>query len=56
MVNKTMDRLDRMQLFIRIVERRSFAAAASDLGLARSTATERSSSWKTMLAFGLSSD
>jgi DNA-binding transcriptional LysR family regulator len=35
-----MDRLDRMQLFIRIVERRSFAAAASDLGLARSTATE----------------
>lgn len=35
-----MDRLDRMQLFIRVVERRSFAAAASDLGLARSTATE----------------
>ncbi|RVH15840.1 LysR family transcriptional regulator [Sinorhizobium meliloti] len=39
-MNKAMDRLDRMQLFIRIVERRSFAAAASDLGLARSTATE----------------
>ncbi|MGV3549361.1 LysR family transcriptional regulator [Rhizobium sp.] len=35
-----MDRLDRMQLFIRVVERRSFAAAAADLGLARSTATE----------------
>lgn len=35
-----MDRLDRMQLFIRVVERRGFAAAASDLGLARSTATE----------------
>ncbi|PDT26346.1 LysR family transcriptional regulator [Rhizobium sp. L9] len=35
-----MDRLDRMQLFMRVVERRSFAAAASDLGLARSTATE----------------
>ncbi|KGD87284.1 LysR family transcriptional regulator [Rhizobium sp. YS-1r] len=35
-----MDRLDRMQLFTRIVERRSFSAAASDLGLARSTVTE----------------
>lgn len=35
-----MDRLDRMHLFIRVVERRSFAAAAVDLGLARSTATE----------------
>lgn len=29
-----------MQLFVRVVERRSFAAAAADLGLARSTATE----------------
>ncbi|MFB9947408.1 LysR family transcriptional regulator [Rhizobium puerariae] len=35
-----MDRFDRMQLFTRIVERGSFAAAASDLGLARSTVTE----------------
>ncbi|TPW32644.1 LysR family transcriptional regulator [Martelella alba] len=35
-----MDRLDRMQLFIRVVERGSFSAAAHDLGLARSTATE----------------
>lgn len=35
-----MDRLARMQLFTRIVERRSFAAASVDLGLARSTATE----------------
>ncbi|WP_117195762.1 LysR family transcriptional regulator [Rhizobium terrae] len=35
-----MDRLNRMQLFTRIVERGSFAAAASDLGLARSTVTE----------------
>lgn len=35
-----MDRLSRMELFVRVVERRSFAAAASDLGLARSTATE----------------
>jgi len=35
-----MDRLDRMQLFARIVERGNFAAAASDLGLARSTVTE----------------
>jgi DNA-binding transcriptional LysR family regulator len=39
-VNKAMDRLDRMQLFVRIVERRSFSAAAADLGLARSTVTE----------------
>lgn len=29
-----------MQLFVRIVERRSFSAAAADLGLSRSTATE----------------
>lgn len=35
-----MDRLDRMHLFTRVVDRRSFSAAASDLGLARSTATE----------------
>lgn len=35
-----MDRLDRMKLFARIVERRSFSAAARDHGLARSTATE----------------
>jgi DNA-binding transcriptional LysR family regulator len=34
-----MDRLDRLQLFIRIVERRSFSAAAADRALARSTAT-----------------
>ncbi|MFD2261541.1 LysR family transcriptional regulator [Lacibacterium aquatile] len=35
-----MDRLDRLNLFVRVVERRSFSAAASDLKLARSTATE----------------
>jgi DNA-binding transcriptional LysR family regulator len=35
-----MDRLLRMQLFIRVVERGSFLAAAADLGLARSTATQ----------------
>lgn len=35
-----MDRLDGMRLFVRVVERGSFAAAASDLGLSRSTATE----------------
>ena len=35
-----MDRLNRMQLFVRVVERGSFAAAAADLGLARSTVTE----------------
>ena len=35
-----MDRLLRMQLFVRVVERGSFLAAAADLGLARSTATQ----------------
>ncbi|WP_413207654.1 LysR family transcriptional regulator [Rhodospirillum sp. A1_3_36] len=35
-----MDRLDQMRLFVRVVERQSFSAAAADLGLARSTATE----------------
>ncbi|WP_315775326.1 MULTISPECIES: LysR family transcriptional regulator [unclassified Bradyrhizobium] len=35
-----MDRLDAMRLFIRVVERRSFTAAAADLGLPRSTASE----------------
>jgi len=39
-MNKRMDRLDRMELFVRVVDRRSFSAAAADLGLARSTATE----------------
>ncbi len=35
-----MDRLNRMHLFVRVVERRSFSAAAADLGMSRSTATE----------------
>ncbi|KQY13136.1 LysR family transcriptional regulator [Rhizobium sp. Root482] len=35
-----MDRLDRMQLFVRVVERSSFTNAATDLRLARSTVTE----------------
>ncbi|TIW80969.1 MAG: LysR family transcriptional regulator, partial [Mesorhizobium sp.] len=35
-----MDRLDRMRLFVRVVERHNFTAAAADLGLPRSTATE----------------
>ncbi|MBS9721963.1 LysR family transcriptional regulator [Tianweitania sp. BSSL-BM11] len=35
-----MDRLDCMRLFIRVVERGSFTAAAADLGIPRSTATE----------------
>lgn len=35
-----MDRLDAMQLFVRIVERRSFTDAAHDTGVPRSTATE----------------
>lgn len=34
-----MDRLDRLELFIRIVERGSFARAASELNIARSSAT-----------------
>ncbi|MEW5424312.1 LysR family transcriptional regulator [Amorphus sp. 3PC139-8] len=35
-----MDRFDRMRLLVRIVERASFTAAAADLGVPRSTATE----------------
>ncbi|WP_448103155.1 LysR family transcriptional regulator [Luteibacter jiangsuensis] len=35
-----MDRFDTMRLFVRIVERRSFTLAASDLDLPRSTATQ----------------
>jgi DNA-binding transcriptional LysR family regulator len=34
-----MDKLDGMRLFTRVVERRSFTAAAADLGLPRSSAT-----------------
>lgn len=35
-----MDRFDTMRLVVRVIERRSFTAAAADLGLPRSTATE----------------
>jgi len=35
-----MDRFDAMRRFVRVVERRSFTAAAADLGLPRSTASE----------------
>ena len=35
-----MDRFDTMRLFVRIVERRSFTLAASDLDLPRSTVTQ----------------
>ncbi|KAF1007675.1 MAG: HTH-type transcriptional regulator PgrR [Luteibacter sp.] len=35
-----LDRFETMRLFVRIVERRSFTQAASDLGLPRSTATQ----------------
>jgi DNA-binding transcriptional LysR family regulator len=35
-----MDRIDAMRLFCRLVERRSFTAAAADLGVPRSTASE----------------
>ncbi|TIV46448.1 MAG: LysR family transcriptional regulator, partial [Mesorhizobium sp.] len=34
-----MDRFDSMRLFTRVVERRSFTAAAADLCLPRSSAT-----------------
>ena len=35
-----MDRFDAMQLFARIVDRRSFTAAAHDMGVPRSTVTQ----------------
>ncbi|WP_420962294.1 LysR family transcriptional regulator [Brucella sp. IR073] len=35
-----MDRLDAMRLFVRVIDRRSFTAAAADLRIPRSTATE----------------
>lgn len=35
-----MDRFDAMRLFVRIVERRSFTAAANDMEIPRSTATK----------------
>lgn len=35
-----MDRFDAMRLFVRLVERQSFTAAAADLGIPRSTASE----------------
>ncbi|WP_092025585.1 LysR family transcriptional regulator [Bradyrhizobium sp. OK095] len=35
-----MDRFDAMRLFVRLVERKSFTAAAADLGIPRSTASE----------------
>lgn len=35
-----MDRFDTMRLVVRVIERRSFTAAAADLGLPRSTVTE----------------
>ena len=35
-----MDRLDAMKLFVRIVERRSFTAAAHDIGVPRSTVSQ----------------
>jgi DNA-binding transcriptional LysR family regulator len=38
--NKLMDRFDSLRLFIRVVERGSFTAAAADLGIPRSTATD----------------
>ena len=40
MANNGMDRLDTYRLLMRVVERRSFTAAAADLGVSRSSATE----------------
>jgi DNA-binding transcriptional LysR family regulator len=44
-----MDRFESMHLFVRLVERRSFTAAAADLHLPRSTATEAIRSLETRL-------
>ena len=44
-----LDRLDRMRLFVRVVERGSFTAAAVDLGMPRSTATETMKALETSL-------
>jgi DNA-binding transcriptional LysR family regulator len=38
-VGEQLDKLDSMRLLVRVVERQSFSAAASDLGLPRSSAT-----------------
>lgn len=40
MANNSMDRFESMRVFSRVVERRSFTAAAADLGLPRSTVTD----------------
>ena len=39
-MDRTVDKVDAMRLFARIVERRSFTLAASDLDLPRSTVTQ----------------
>ena len=44
-----LDRFDRMRLFVRVVERGSFTAAAADLGIPRSTATEGLKALETVL-------
>lgn len=48
-----LDRLDRMRLFVRVVERGSFTAAAADLNIPRSTATEALKSLETSLGVRL---
>jgi len=48
-----MDKIDTMRLLTRIVERRSFATAAKDLGLPRSTATEAIKQLETRLGVRL---
>ncbi|MCV3209297.1 LysR family transcriptional regulator [Mesorhizobium sp. YC-39] len=48
-----MDSLDRMRLLARVIERGSFTAAAADLGLSRSTATEAIKELETRLGVRL---
>jgi DNA-binding transcriptional LysR family regulator len=48
-----MDTVDSMRVFVRIVERRSFTAAAADLGVPRSTVTETIKQLETRLGVRL---
>src|SRR3981189_3128253 len=48
-----MDRFDAMRVFTRVVERRSFSAAADDLGLPRSTVTDAVKSLEARLGLRL---
>ncbi|QFT39912.1 MULTISPECIES: LysR family transcriptional regulator [unclassified Vibrio] len=48
-----MDRIDAMRVFTRVLERRSFTLAATDLGLPRSTVTDAVKKWETRLGVRL---